>query len=223
MRNTILGLSYLKLGDIYYYPLKSTVHISHIAQHAVAGERHAFSLEEDRSQKTECWHAETAETREIARHFERSGAESRNPFTPKHCEERKISHRLHRFSQNYQSDDGLCSQASGLHGTAKRREETHRAKAVISSAAERSREILSCRSIAKKKSHADSADNADFQSDANRCPLMPTEAGWQISQNRTERKWEQSRYKSAGRLALASTKSGRKICDNQRNLREMIS
>jgi len=147
-----------------YYPLESTVHISHIAQHAVAGERHAFLFEktEVRRQKTECaersWHAETAETTETrenppsfraqrsgveksfhteasrreknltqitqiftefsvrrqimlaseritrnreaelarrnsrnkgnTRHFERSGAESRNPFTQKHCEER---------------------------------------------------------------------------------------------------------------------------------------
>ena len=120
MRNTILGQSHLKLGDTYYYPLESTVHISHIARHAVAGERHAFSLEEDRRQKTEDRmrgaelarkpHAETAETAETpvissgprpegegsrelsscqCRHFERSGAESRNPFMQKHREERK--------------------------------------------------------------------------------------------------------------------------------------
>ena len=44
MKNTILGQSQLKLGDTYY-PLESTVHISHIAQHAVAGERHAFLFE----------------------------------------------------------------------------------------------------------------------------------------------------------------------------------
>ena len=30
--------------------------------------------------------------------------------------EKKISHRLHRFSRIFQSDDKLCSQASGLHG-----------------------------------------------------------------------------------------------------------
>jgi len=54
---------------------------------------------------------------------------------------------------------------------------------------EGSREILSCRSIAKReKSHADSADNADFLFYANRCPLMPAKAGWQIPQNRTEKK-----------------------------------
>ena len=153
------------IRDTYYYPLESTVHISHIAQHAVAGERHAFSFEEDNSKKTEdrMRGAELARrtsrrnsgnnrtpvissaaerSREIllcrsiaterknltqitqiftdfsvrrqimlaseritrnreaelsrrksrnsgnSRHFERSGAESRNPFMPKHCEER---------------------------------------------------------------------------------------------------------------------------------------
>ena len=179
MRNTISGLSHLKLGDTYY-PLESTVHISHIARHAVAGERHAFrvsSLQLEVSSYLPVISSAAERSREIlscrtsrrnsrnsgnTRHFERSEAESRNPFMQKHCEERKISHRLHRFSQNYQCADKLCSQASGLHGAAKRREETHRAKAVISSAAERSREILSRRSIAKKKSHADNADNADF-------------------------------------------------------------
>ena len=118
MRN-ILGQSHLKLGDTYYYPLESTVHISHIAQHAVAGERHAFLFEKTgvRRQKTEdrMRGAATAVissgprpegegSREILscstsrrnsgnsrnpRHFERSGAESRNPFMQKHREERK--------------------------------------------------------------------------------------------------------------------------------------
>ena len=71
-------------------PLESTVHISHIAQHAVAGERHAFSLEEDRSQKTEdrILARRNSGNSGNPRHFERSGAESRNPFTQKHCEER---------------------------------------------------------------------------------------------------------------------------------------
>ena len=88
--NTILGQLYLKLGDTYYYPLESTVHISHIAQHAVAGERHAFSFEEDRSQKTEdrMLARRNSGNSRNSRHFERSGAESRNPFTPKHREER---------------------------------------------------------------------------------------------------------------------------------------
>ena len=82
-----------------YYPLESTVHISHIAQHAVAGERHAFSFEEGSSKKTEdrmrgaelarrTSRRNSGNNRNI-RHFERSEAESRNPFTPKHCEERK--------------------------------------------------------------------------------------------------------------------------------------
>ena len=90
MRNTILGRSHLKLGDTYY-PLESTVHISHIAQHAVAGERHAFSLEEDRSQKTEdrILARRNSGNSGNPRHFERSGAESRNPFMQKHREERK--------------------------------------------------------------------------------------------------------------------------------------
>ena len=71
-------------------PLESTVHISHIAQHAVAGERHAFSLEEDRSQKTEdrILARRNSGNSGNPRHFERSGAESGNPFTQKHREER---------------------------------------------------------------------------------------------------------------------------------------
>jgi len=64
-------------------PLESTVHISHIARHAVAGERHAFSLEEDRILARR-----NSRNSRNPRHFERSGAESRNPFTPKHREER---------------------------------------------------------------------------------------------------------------------------------------
>ena len=163
---------HLSLGDTYY-PLESTVHISHIAQHAVAGERHAFLFEKTgvRRQKTECWHAETAETAEplvISSEAERS----REILSCRNIAKReKISHRLHRFSQNFQCADKLCSQASGLHGTAKRREETHRAKAVISSAAKRSREILSRRSIAKREkiSHRLHRFSRIFQSDDRLC------------------------------------------------------
>ena len=173
MRNIVLGELNYVLGDTYYYPLESTVHISHIAQHAVAGERHAFSLEEDRRQETE----DRMRGAELARRNSRNNGNKGKPSVISSAAERsreilscrsiakreKISHRLHRFSQNFHSDDKLCSQASGLHGAAKQREETHRANAVISSAAKRSREILSCRSIAKrKKSLADCADNADF-------------------------------------------------------------
>ena len=88
MRN-ILGLSHHVIGDTYY-PLESTVHISHIAQHAVAGERHAFSFEEGRSQETEDRMLARRNSRNSGnpRHFEHSGAESRNPFTQKHREER---------------------------------------------------------------------------------------------------------------------------------------
>ena len=83
-------------------PLESTVHISHIAQHAVAGERHAFSFEEGRSQETEDRMRGAELARRTSRgnsrnsgntrHFEPSGAESRNPFMQKHREE-KISRR----------------------------------------------------------------------------------------------------------------------------------
>ena len=183
MRN-ILGLSHHVIGDTYY-PLESTVHISHIAQHAVAGERHAFSFEEDRSQETEDRMREAATavissgprpegegSREIlsystsrrnsrnsgnSRHFERSGAESRNPFMQKHCEERKNLTQITRIFTE-----------------------------------------LSVR----------------------RQIMLASE---RITQSWTERKREQPPYQSAGWLALASTKCGRKICDNQRNLREIIS
>ena len=182
MRNTILGQSHLKLGDTYYYPLESTVHISHIAQHAVAGERHAFSLEEGRSQETEdrmrgaelscnltqkqrkhpSFRADLdrrereVENSHRAKAVISSAAErSREILSCRSIAKReKISHRLHRFSQKFQSDDGLCSQASGLHGTAKRSCHAETAETaetpVISSAAERSREILLRRSIAKR-------------------------------------------------------------------------
>ena len=98
-------LSLMALKSLMYEkhnPLESTVHISHIAQYAVAGERHAFSLEEDRRQKTEC-------------------AERRRP--------------------SFRAD---------LDRREREVENSHRANAVISSAAERSREILSCRNIAKR-------------------------------------------------------------------------
>jgi len=112
---------------------------------------------------------------ELSRHFERSGAESRNPFTPKHREERKIPHRLHGFSQIFQSADKLCSQASGLHRAAKRSCHAETAETaetpVISSAAERSREILSCRSIAKREkiSHRLHGFSRIFQSNNKFC------------------------------------------------------
>ena len=174
-------------------PLESTVHISHIAQHAVAGERHAFSLEEDRSQKTEYWHAETAETAD-PRHFERTSTggrgKSRNPFMQNLTQKEQKQRKLPSFR----------AQRSGV-------EKSFQAEAL-----RRERNLSQIAQITRI-----------FLFYANQCPLMPAEAGWQISQSRTERKREQSRYQSAGWLALASTKCGRKICDNQRNLREMIS
>jgi len=111
--NTILGQLYLKLGDTYYYPLESTVHISHIAQHAVAGERHAFSFEEDRSQKTEY-------------------AERRRPSF-----RADLDRRERVVEKSFRAEP---------HAETAETAETP----VISSAAERSREILSRRSIAKR-------------------------------------------------------------------------
>ena len=87
-------------------PLESTVHISHIAQHAVAGERHAFSFEEDRSQETE----DRMRGAELAcRTSRRNSRNSRNPvissaaersreilIMQKHREEKEISRRLRR-------------------------------------------------------------------------------------------------------------------------------
>ena len=142
-----------------YNPLESTVHISHIAQHAVAGERHAFrvsSLQLEVSSYLPVISSAAERSREIL-------------SCRSIAKREKISHRLHRFSQKFQSDDGLCSQASGLHGTAKRSCHAETAETaetpVISSAAERSREILSCRSIAKrKKSHTDYTDFHRFLS-----------------------------------------------------------
>ena len=117
MRNTILGKSRLKLGDTYY-PLKSTVHISHIAQHAVAGERHAFRV-------------------------------SSLQFAVSSC---KLP--------------------------------------VISSAAERSREILSCRSIAKRKNPTQ-ITQIFTEFPVRRQIMLASE---RIARNRTERKRKQSRY-----------------------------
>ena len=93
---------------------------------------------------------------------QRSGVEkSFHAEASRHRE--KISHRLHRFSQKFQSDDKLCSQASGLHGAAGRSCHAERAETretpVISSETKWSREILSRRSIAnKEKSHTDYTD-----------------------------------------------------------------
>ena len=121
----LLPFSSLMVWEESKNPLHHSSYFTHVRSMPSAGERQAFSLEEDRSQKTE--------DRILARrnsgnprHFERSGAESRNPFTPKHCEERKISHRLHRFSQKFQSADKLCSQASGFHGAGRKESENNR-------------------------------------------------------------------------------------------------
>ena len=114
-------------------------------------------------------HAERAETAEppvISSAAERS----REILSCRSIAKReKISHRLHGFSRIFQSNNKFCSQASGLHGTAKRSCHAETAETaetpVISSAAERSREILSCRSIAKrKKSHPDYTDFHRFLS-----------------------------------------------------------
>ena len=131
MRNTILGQSHLKLGDTYY-PLESTVHISHIAQHAVAGERHAFLFEktEVRRQKTECaersCHAETAETTETRETREnppsfraqRSGVEK--SFHTEALRREKKSHTdytdFHRNSSsttNYARKQADCTEPDG--------------------------------------------------------------------------------------------------------------
>ena len=145
LKDTILGKSRLKLGDTYY-PLESTVHISHIAQHAVAGERHAFLVS---SLQLEV-----------------------SSYLP-----------------------------------------------VISSAAERSREILLRRSIAKReKSHTD-------YTDFHRIISPPTNHARKRADctEPDEKKTKTTAIQSAGWLALASTKCGRKICGNQRNLREIIS
>jgi len=90
------------IREIHNYPLESTVHISHIAQHAVAGERHAFLCREGRSQETEDRMREAELARRTSRrnsgntrHFERSGAESRNPFKQKHRDREKKSHTDH--------------------------------------------------------------------------------------------------------------------------------
>jgi len=150
LKDIVLG--HLNLGDTYYYPLKSTVHISHIAQHAVAGERHAFSFEEDRSQETEDRmrgaatavistdrrereveksfraepHAERAETRETPVISSETKWSREILLCRSIAKREKISHRLHGFSQKIQSDDELCSQASGLHGAGRRENENKR-------------------------------------------------------------------------------------------------
>ena len=174
-----IGLKDIVLGHLNsrdtYYPLKSTVHISHIAQHAVAGERHAFrvsSLQLEVSSYLPVISSAAERSREIlscrtsrrnsrnsgnSRHFERNEVESRNPFMQKHREERKNLTQITRiFTEN----------------SVRRR---------IMLASER------------------------------------------ITRSRTERKRKQTPYQSAGWLTLASIKCGRKICDNRRNLREMIS
>ena len=125
---------------------------------------------------------------ELSRHFERSGAESRNPFMQNLTQKQQKQGKPRHFERS-----GV---EKSFHAEASRRE----------------RNLTQIAQITRI-----------FKSDANRCPLMPAKAGWQISQNLTERKREQPRYHSAGLLALASTKCGRKICGNQRNLREMIS
>ena len=70
----------------------SSVYVLHITSVPPAGERHAFSFEEDRSQKTEdrILSRRNSGNSGNSRHFERSGAESRNPFMQKHREERRL-------------------------------------------------------------------------------------------------------------------------------------
>jgi len=72
MRNIVLGELNYVLGDTYYYPLESTVHISHIAQHAVAGERHAFLFEKQEARRQNARSGDS-------RHFERPKGVEKSP------------------------------------------------------------------------------------------------------------------------------------------------
>ena len=167
-----------------YNPLESTVHISHIAQHAVAGERHAFRVSSLQLEVSSYLPVISSGPRP-------EGEGSREILS---CMTSR------RNSRNKGNSLSFRAQRSGVE------------KSFYAEASRRERNLTQIAQITRI-----------FQSEANLCPLMPAKAVWQISQNRTERKRKHSRYQSAGWLALASTKCGRKISVNQRNLRVMIS
>ena len=148
LKDIVLG--HLSLGDTYNYPLESTVHISHIAQHAVAGERHAFSFEEDNSKKTE----DRMRGAELARRTSRRN--SGNNRTP-----------------------------------------------VISSAAERSREILLCRSIAKREKNLTQITRIFTEIPVRRQIMLASE---RIARSRTKRKRKQLAIQICGMARFSEHK-----------------
>ena len=151
-----------------------------------------------------------------SRHFERSGAESRNPFTPKHCEERKNLTQITQIFTEIPVRRRIMLASERI--TRSREAELSRRKSRNSgnsrhferSGAESRNPFMQKHCEERKNLTQIAQITRIFLFYANRCPLMPAKAGWQISQNRTERKRKHSRYQSAGWLALASTKCGRK-------------
>ena len=176
LKDIILG--YLNSRDTYY-PLESTVHISHIAQHAVAGERHAFLVSSLQLEVSSYLPVISSGPR----------PEGEGSLEILSCRTSR------RNSGNKGNSSSFRAQRSGVEK---------------SFYAETSRR--------EKKSHTD-------YTDFHRIISPPTNHARKRADctEPDEKKTKTTAIQSAGWLALASTKVEEKICDNQRNLREMIS